>query len=187
VNFPTVGRSVDLTTDRPAVRVAIGAATVVAIAAVAAHHRTDPVVAGLLSIVVLCYGVLSVVDAAEQRLPNRITLPLAGATAIAVLSGGFARADIGSALGALAMGLVFALVFLLLRFGMGDVKLALTVGTIAGWLGSDAVMTTAYVGACSGGAVALLLIIVHRRRDISFSFGPFLALGSVAGMLAAGL
>jgi leader peptidase (prepilin peptidase)/N-methyltransferase len=187
VNLPTAERSVDLTTDHPALRVAIGAATAVAAVAVAVHYRADPVLAVLLSIVVLCYGVLAVIDAAEQRLPNRITLPLAAATAGAVLSGGIARAGVGAAFGALAIGLGFALVFLLLRFGMGDVKLALTVGTIAGWLGQDAVMTTAYVGASCGAAVALSLIIIHRRRDLSFSFGPFLAIGSVAGMLTAGV
>ncbi len=77
----------DLTTDHAAVRVAIGTATAVATIAVAAGHRADPVVALLLSIAVLSYGVLSVIDVAEQRLPNRITLPLAGATALAVIGG----------------------------------------------------------------------------------------------------
>ena len=177
----------DLTTDHPAIGVAIGAATTASLIAVVLVHRGDPILAGLLSIVVLCYGALSVVDAAQQRLPNRITLPLAGATAIAVLAGGIARGDLGAAIGALAIGLGFAAVFVVLRFGMGDVKLALTVGTIAGWLGRDAVMTTAYVGACAGAAVAILLLVVHRRRNLTFSFGPFLALGSVAGMLTAGL
>ena len=185
MNLESAG--MDLTSDHSAARIAIGATTMIATVAVAAQYRTDPPLAGMLSIVVLCYGVLSLVDTAEQRLPNRITLPLAGATALAVSVGGIARADVGAALGALAVGLAFALVFGLLRFGMGDIKLALTVGMIAGWLGRDAVLTTAYVGACSGAAVALLLIIIHRRLDISFSFGPFLALGSVAGMLAAGL
>jgi leader peptidase (prepilin peptidase)/N-methyltransferase len=91
------------------------------------------------------------------------------------------------ALAALGFGLAFALVLLVLRFGMGDVKLALTVGLIAAWLGPDAIITTVYVGAGSGAAVALALLVIHRRRRLTFSFGPFLAIGSVAGMVTAGL
>ncbi len=177
----------DLTTGHPAVRLALGLVTAVAVTAVGAAHRDRPVVAGLLSLVVLVYGALSIIDVAEQRLPNRITLPLAGAASIAVLGAGALRADPESAVGALAVGLAFALALMLLRFGMGDVKLALTVGTIAGWLGGDAVLVTAYVGAGCGAVAAMVLLIVHRRRDLSFSFGPFLAVGSVAGMVVAGL
>ena len=176
----------DLVLDHPVVRVGIGAVTVIAVIAVLSRYRSDLVIGGLLSTVVLCYGALSIVDIAEQRLPNRLTLPLAGATAAAVLTGGFARGDLGASLRALAVGALFAAVLLVLRFGMGDVKLALTVGTIAGWLGADAVITTAYVGAIAGACVATLLIVVNRSRTLSFSFGPFLALGSVAGILTAG-
>ena len=175
-----------LTTHHPAVRIAIVAATAAAVVAVVASHRADPVVATLLSIALLSYGVLSAIDAAEQRLPNRITLPLAAATTLAVLTGGLVRSNLESALGALGIGLAFAVALLVMRFGMGDVKLALTVGTIAGWFGQNAVVTTALIGAMSGATVALLLIVIHRRWDVTFSFGPFLAVGSVAGMLVAG-
>lgn len=187
LNHPTIDQPTTdhPTIDHPAVSAVIGAMTTLAVIAVTVHHRAEPLIAGLLAIVVLCYGVLSAIDIAEQRLPNRITLPLAGVTATLVLGGGIVSGNVGAALGALAIGLGLALVFVLLRFGMGDVKLALTVGTIAGWLGRDAVMVTAYVGAISGAVVALLLIITYRRRDVSFSFGPILALGSVAGMCAA--
>ncbi|MCP5034649.1 MAG: prepilin peptidase [Actinomycetia bacterium] len=175
-----------VTSHHPVVRVAIGGATAAALIAVVVDHRADPVTSVLLAIVVLIYGVLSAVDIAEQRLPNRITLPLAAATTLAVLAGGIARSNLVAALGALGIGLTFAFVLLATRFGMGDVKLALTVGTIAGWLGRDAIVTTAWVGAMSGAAVAVVLIVVFRRRDVAFSFGPFLAIGSVAGMLAVG-
>ncbi|MGI9613340.1 MAG: prepilin peptidase [Acidimicrobiales bacterium] len=185
-NQPTINQpTINPTIDHRAVSVATGALTTLAVVAVAVQHRADPLIAGLLSIVVMCYGVLSAVDIAEQHLPNRITLPLAGVTATLVLGSGIASGNVGAALGALAIGLGLAVVFVLLRFGMGDVKLALTVGTIAGWLGRDAVMVTAYVGAISGAVVALLLIIIYRRRDVSFSFGPILAIGSIAGMCAA--
>lgn len=182
---PSVLRDGDLTADHRAIRPAIGAITAAAVVLVAFGHRGHPVTAALLSMTVLCLGALSAVDIAEQRLPNRITLPLAGGVALAVLSGGVARSDIGAGFGSVGIGLGFALALMLLRFGMGDVKLALSVGMIAGWLGRDAILATAYVGAIAGAVVALILIVVHRRRDVSFGFGPCLALGSVAGMLAA--
>lgn len=176
----------DLTTRHAGVQVAIGAATAAAVVAVASSHRAEPVVAVLLSIAVLWLGVLSAIDAAQQRLPNRITLPLAGATTLSVVTGGVVHSNPGAALGAVGIGLAFATVFFVMGFGMGDVKLALTVGMIAGWLGRNAVVTTALIGAITGAAVALALIVTHRRRDLTFGFGPFLAIGSVAGMLVAG-
>lgn len=176
----------ELTSDHPATRIAVGAVTAIAVLAVVASHRANPVLAVLLSITVLCFGVLAAIDVAEQRLPNRITLPLGAATTLAVLTGGVIRSDVKAALGALGLGLIFALIFLVMRFGMGDVKLALTVGTIAGWLGWNAVVATALVGAMAGMMAALALIIVHRRRDLAFGFGPFLVIGSIAGMLVAG-
>jgi leader peptidase (prepilin peptidase)/N-methyltransferase len=182
---PSVRGDGDLTADHRAIRPAIGAATAVATIVVAVGHRGDPMTAALLSMVVLSLGTLSAIDIAEQRLPNRITVPLAGGAVLAVLCGGVARADIGAAFGAVGVGLAFALMLLVLRFGMGDVKLALPIGTIAAWLGQDAILATVYVGAISGATVALILIAVHRRRDVSFGFGPCLALGSVAGMVAA--
>ena len=176
----------DLTTSHPAVRGLIIVVTVVAAAAVVRAHRDAPMSALLLTPVVLVYGALSSIDAAEQRLPNRLTLPLAGISAVTVLVAGAVRSEPGDAVGALVVGLLFAVVLAVMRFGMGDVKLALTVGTIAGWLGRDAVSATIVVGSLAGAATAMVLIIVHRRLSLTFSFGPFLALGSVAGMIVAG-
>lgn len=176
----------DLTTTATPLRVGIGAVTLVGVVGVVVAHRDAPLTAVLLAAVVMAYGLLSIIDAAEQRLPNRITLPLAGASAVMVLAAGIARSDIGAGLGAVGVGLLFAVVLFLLRFGMGDVKMSLTVGTIAGWFGSDIVMATMLTAAIAGGIVALALILVHRRRTITFSYGPFLAIGSVIGMIAAG-
>lgn len=176
--------AVALTSGSAGLRVAVGVATAAGVAAVAWSHRGHPVTAVLLSAAVLCYGALSAVDAAEQRLPNRITLPLAAATLAAVVTGAATGADAMAAVGAIGTGLAFAVVLAVLRFGMGDVKLALTVGMVAGWLGRDAVVATIVAGASAGAAAALVAIVVHRRRGLAFSFGPALAIGSVAGMMA---
>lgn len=184
---PSTTDWLDLTTTATPVRVGIWLLTAAATAAVVVVHRSNPILAVLLAIVVVTYGVLSIVDAAEQRLPNRITLPLAGATFVAVFIGGIVRSDIGSGFGAIGIGLAFAVVLFVMRFGMGDVKMALSVGAIAGWLGRDAVLATMFAGALAGALVAVVLIVVYRRRTISFSYGPFLAIGSVVGMVSAGM
>ncbi|MEZ5407597.1 MAG: prepilin peptidase [Acidimicrobiales bacterium] len=176
--------TVALATGPAPVRAAIGVATAAGAAGVLWNHRAEPVMAALLAAVVLCYGALSAVDAAEQRLPNRITLPLAGATLAAVVVGAVTGGDVTAAVAAVGTGAAFAAVLVVLRFGMGDVKLALTVGMVAGWLGRAAVVATIMAGAAAGAAVALVLLAVHRRRGVAFSFGPALAIGSVVGMLA---
>ena len=176
----------DLTTSATPVRVGIVVVTAIAGVAVVVAHRSNPVLAVLLAAVVVAYGALSVIDAAEQRLPNRITLPLAAASAVAVVIGGVVRSDIGAGFGAIGVGLAFAVVLFVMRFGMGDVKMALSIGTIAAWLGRDIVMVTIFAGALAGAVAAVALIAIHRRRTITFSYGPFLAIGSVVGMLAAG-
>lgn len=176
----------DLTTDHRLVQVGIGMITVVAVAVVAAQHWSDPAAALGLAAVVMTYGRLSIIDLAEQRLPNRITLPLAGATLLVIFAAGVGGGQTAGAVTAIGVGLVFAILLAVLRFGMGDVKLALTVGMIAGWFGRDALLATIYTAATAGAIVALILMVVHRRRELTFGFGPCLALGSVAGMLAAG-
>lgn len=175
----------DLTTDHRVVRMVIGSVTVLAAALVVGEHRGDPIVAVLLGVTVLVYGLLADIDVAEQRLPNRFTLPLAGAAMLAVAFGGFLRSDVASAIAALGTGFGFAALLLVLRFGMGDVKFVFTVGVIAGWFGRDAIMATAYIGAGTGALAALVLIVVYRRRDLAFGFGPFLSIGSIGGMLVA--
>ncbi|MGI9598016.1 MAG: prepilin peptidase [Acidimicrobiales bacterium] len=159
--------------------------TIVATLLVANAHRSQPVTGLFLSGTVVALGVLSYIDVAEHRLPNKITLSMAGVSAATVLFAGLVQSKLMTSLGAIALGIGFGVVLLLLQFGLGDVKLALSIGTIAGWLGTPAIVATMFVASASGALAAAALMIVHRRRSLSFGFGPFLALGSVAGMLAA--
>lgn len=187
--LPAAGRpdrpTLDLTTRHRVVRGAIALATPLAAVTVGWAQRNETIAAVALVAVVVIYGRLSMIDAAEQRLPNRITLPLAAATAVVVTIAGLVGSDLWRPVSSVATGLAFAAVLLVLRFGLGDVKLALTVGTIAGWLGSDAVVVTLFVASFGGALTSAALIAVHRRRDLTFSYGPFLALGSIAGMIVA--
>jgi leader peptidase (prepilin peptidase)/N-methyltransferase len=131
-------------------------------------------------IAALC--VLSAVDIAERRLPNRIVLPSAAAVLLAqtalqpdrVLE--WALAAVGAALVLLIPLLVHPA-----GLGMGDVKLALLLGAALG----SAVIAALFIGFLAAAAYALVLLARHglaaRRQTIPL--GPFLAFGGVAALL----
>jgi leader peptidase (prepilin peptidase)/N-methyltransferase len=91
---------------------------------------------------------------------------------------------VGSALGWLAMGgFYFVLWFVYPRgLGYGDVRLAGLLGLALGYIGWSAVLTGMYAGFLLGGVgggVLALLRVVNRKR---FAFGPFMLLGSLVGL-----
>jgi leader peptidase (prepilin peptidase)/N-methyltransferase len=133
---------------------------------------------------------LAAVDFRVRRLPDPLTLPLAGA-ALALL-GVVARlpehaGDWSTALyGALALGAGYFVLWLVNPGGMGfgDVKLALGMGAVLGWYGWATVLLGTFagflLGACYGGA----LVVVRRAgRRTAIPFGPFLMAGALVGLL----
>jgi leader peptidase (prepilin peptidase)/N-methyltransferase len=131
-------------------------------------------------IATLC--VLSAIDIAERRLPNRIVLPSAVAVLLAQIALAPDRA-LEWTLAALGAALVLLVLQLLYPagLGMGDVKLALLLGAALG----TAVISALLFGFLAAAVFALVLIarygLVVRRRTIPL--GPFLALGGIAVML----
>ena len=138
---------------------------------------------------------LSAIDVEHYRLPDLIVLPsLVGSIAlIALLSivygdGGRIRyALIGAAL---YFGFLFLAHLISPRgMGFGDVKLAALMGLYVGWLGATFVDALALVlwamliGFAVGSAFGVVLLVA-RRRNRPFPFGPFLALGAVVAILA---
>ncbi len=171
-----------------AVRIVALASAVAAAAAVLGAHLDHGWRAGPLAAMVLALGYLSVVDLAEHRLPNRIVVPLIGCAGLVVLADGLlGSSSLSAALAHMAVGVTAASVLLILRFGMGDVKLVLAIGTVASWLGPEAVSWTAITASVGGAVASIALMVIYRRVRLDFGFGPFLAVGSVAGMLAAGI
>ncbi|MCI3279272.1 prepilin peptidase [Streptomyces cylindrosporus] len=133
---------------------------------------------------------LTVVDFRVQRLPDVLTLPLAGA-ALALLgavtlvpehAGHWPTALYAAA----ALGAAFFLLFLINPGGMGfgDVKLAVGLGAVLGWYGWATVMLGTFaaflLGACYGG----VLVLARRAgRKTAIPFGPFLLSGAFLGLL----
>lgn len=187
----SAGKNVDASLDLVGmiVRSILGIATVGSAAAVAVVHRSQPFLAAALVAMVLTLGVLAEMDLRTQRLPNRIVAPLAVGTIVATTIAGAAQADLGQTVAACLTGAAMAAVLLGVHvmggLGMGDVKLSFPIGVVAGWLGPDALVATALITVISGGIAAAVVLATQGRRS-EFSYGPYLALGSVAGMILAG-
>jgi len=146
--------------------------------------------AEMLAFVVLAVasGLLTVIDLAEERLPDVIVLPLLGTTAVlltlAAWTTGDWRALIRAGIAAVAL---FAGYFLMAAFspdlGFGDVKLAAVVGAFGGWFGWGAVLLGFGAGWAVFAIVGMVLLATHRReRKGSLAFGPFMILGAVLGV-----
>ena len=135
--------------------------------------------------------VLAVIDARTRLLPNRITYP-----AFPVILGLLLVASVGLGdLGRLARGLLAALAvggfFLALALisprgmGLGDVKLAPTLGLALGWLSWGAVAFGVFTGFLLGGLAGLAAIgLLGLNRKSLLPFGPWLVTGALLGVLA---
>ncbi|WP_141359472.1 A24 family peptidase [Streptomyces sp. 6-11-2] len=133
---------------------------------------------------------LAVVDFRVRRLPDVLTLPLAGA-ALALL--GLAALVPGhdghwptALYGALALGGGYFVLFLVNPAGMGfgDVKLALGAGAVLGWYGWPVVLLGTFAGFLFGALYGGALVVVQRAgRKTAIAFGPFLIAGAFTGVL----
>jgi leader peptidase (prepilin peptidase) / N-methyltransferase len=133
---------------------------------------------------------ISLIDLEHFIVPDRITAPLTvsalallGLAAVAEANGWrFGRALLG--------GLAYFAFLLLLNIlypkgmGMGDVKLAFSLGLYLGWLGWGQVFLGGFLAFLLGAGVGLALIAtkVKSRKDV-VPFGPFLALGALLTIL----
>lgn len=132
------------------------------------------------------------VDLAVHRLPDRLTLPAAAGTwlllGVAALDadpGHWLRAVIGGA----GLALFFASTALLLGrrgFGLGDAKLALSVGALLGWYGWPVLLLGLMLTFGLSALVSLALLATRRANwSTHLPFGPFLLLGTTAALLLA--
>jgi len=137
--------------------------------------------------------VLATIDAATRLLPNRITYPafpvMAGLLLVASLGvGDLGR--LGRALLAAAVmgGFFFVLALISPRgMGLGDVKLAPTLGLALGWLSWGAVAVGVFAAFLLGGLAGLggILALGLSRKSL-LPFGPWLVTGALLGVLAGG-
>ncbi|WP_433240230.1 prepilin peptidase [Streptosporangium sp. CA-135522] len=134
--------------------------------------------------------VLVFVDAAVHRLPDRLTLASYLGTVVllavtALLEGRFDDL-LRAGLGGLALAAFYLVLFLInpAGMGLGDVKLAASLGTALGWLGWDAVVAGAFLGFVAGGLYGVALMVLRRAgRKSEIPFGPFMVAGAFAVIL----
>ncbi|MGW2557671.1 prepilin peptidase [Streptomyces sp. NPDC001514] len=176
---------------RPSLLVPALTALVCAALAAAAGARPETAVWMLLTPVAV---LLALIDRNVHRLPDHLTLPLAGAAAVllggAALIPGAAGSWPAALLGGLALGGGYFVLFLINPNGMGfgDVKLALSLGVALGWYGWGALFVGAFAGFLLGAAYGLGLVVLRRAgRKSAIPFGPFMISGALIGLLLGAL
>jgi leader peptidase (prepilin peptidase) / N-methyltransferase len=131
-------------------------------------------VAAIASVVLT---VLAAIDIEHRLLPNRIVLP-ATALLLALQVAFFPENALEWLLAGLAAAAFLALPLIVRRdaMGMGDIKLALLLGTIVGWQVFGAIV----VGCLAIVPVALWMQMREGSiRNATLPFGPFLAFGTL--------
>ncbi|MEV6644504.1 A24 family peptidase [Amycolatopsis sp. NPDC051371] len=129
------------------------------------------------------FGLLAVpaaaIDSVEHRIPNQLSLPLAGAMTISLAGAAFVARDsvsgVRALVGALVWGGLLLMSFLLTgQPGPGDVKLAPSIGALLGWFGWPCVLgglVTTYLLTAAVGVVGAAAGR-YRLRDGHVPMGP---------------
>jgi len=143
----------------------------------------------------LLYGwlllIVAVIDLHTRRIPNRLTYPLTPTLLVLLTAAAFLEGTPAVAVRSVLAGVAcFALLLVLALvnprgMGMGDVKLAAFIGLGLGYLGWGHVWLGLFLGFLGGGVIAALLLALRlRTRKDHIPFGPWLALGAIAALLA---
>ena len=153
-----------------------------------------PFYLGRPPVVIITYGaalvwglVLTFIDLDVRRLPDSLTLPAYPVAALllalcSAVTGDWAALWRAAACAGLAV-LAFFLAALLSPgaegLGLGDVKLAGTLGGLLGWLGWWPALYGLLTGFILGGLVAAVLLVSRRAgRKSHLSFGPAMIAGA---------
>lgn len=133
---------------------------------------------------------ITIVDIRHYIIPNRILYPALfldiALFAVAAIALDDASAFLSALIGMGGAGLFFFIVWFVYPKGMGfgDVRLALLIGLITGWVSLANVFLGVFLGVFSGAAVGVLFVLMRflTHRD-PIPYGPFLALGGVVSVL----
>ena len=150
--------------------------------------------AEMLTFVVLAVacGLLTVIDLAEERLPDTIVLPLIPITVALLALSAWVTGDWWALLrGVEAGAALFVFMFAMMIFspdlGFGDVKLAAVTGMFTGWFGWGAVLLGFGAAWMVFAVIGVVLLATRKRHGrTSFAFGPFMIVGAVVGVFWAG-
>jgi leader peptidase (prepilin peptidase)/N-methyltransferase len=159
---------------------------------VAAAHGSPALVVAATVWLGLCAVPLVWIDWADHRLPDQLTLAayagnvalLAAAAAAVGQWAGLARALLG---GAALAGLYLALALMGVA-GLGDFKLAASLGTALAWSGWSSLATGTVAGFVLAMPYAVVLLVTGRaRRGDRIAFGPWMVAGTFLVIAITGL
>jgi leader peptidase (prepilin peptidase)/N-methyltransferase len=136
---------------------------------------------------------LALIDAQTHRLPDRLVLPSYPVLAALLAGASGLRADWWSFVRAIIGGAVLFSFFLLVvlaypaGLGFGDVKFAGLVGGVLAYLSWSALILGVFAGFLFAAIVGVLLLAAGRASgSTQMAFGPFMVLGALLGVIAAG-
>ena len=119
----------------------------------------------------------------RKLLPNRTMYPTLALALL--LSGAWPGREVRDVIlaGGIGFGVMFVFYLALPGLGFGDVKLAGLVGLLSGL---SNLLSALAIAVFAAGAVAVVLLVTRRAKiGQTLPYGPYLALGAFAGMLAA--
>jgi leader peptidase (prepilin peptidase) / N-methyltransferase len=159
-----------------------------ALAVVAARVSSGWELAALTWLALLAVP-LAFIDVAVHRLPDPLTAAACAGTiallAVAALAG-HQPGHLGrAAIGAVALA-GFYLVLSVIRpggLGLGDAKLAASVGAALGWISWQALLSGTFAAFALAGVYGGALLALHRAtRTSQLPLGPFILLGTLAAI-----
>lgn len=161
-------------------------AAAVALALVAARASFGWELAALAWLTLIAVP-LALTDIAVHRLPDRLTAAAFTGTlvllTVAALTGHQPGRLARAAVGAVALA-CFYLALRLIRpreMGLGDAKLAASIGLVLGWTSWQALLTGTFTGFALAAVYGGVLLAAHRATRMShLPLGPFLLLGALA-------
>jgi len=164
---------------------AVGLALALITLAVVAGTSLELFLVGALFAVAGLVGVWTDLD--SHRLPDWLTLPLAGGltlliTVLCVLGSSY-RPLVTAALGAVLLGVVFLAGAVFTSLGFGDVKLALSIGLVLGFCGLASVVTGLVFSCLIALGWAVTALMRGRSRTAHMPLGPALIVGTFLAVL----
>jgi leader peptidase (prepilin peptidase)/N-methyltransferase len=142
--------------------------------------------------------VAAIIDLEHRIIPNRLTYRAAPVLLVLLTIASAVRGEWGDLMRAIVAGLAIPAVMLALSelfrlvrgvsgIGMGDIKLAPSIGLVVGYLGGWELVVWFYATAISAVVVAVVLIALGRAKLATrIPYGPYLALGALTAVLAGG-
>jgi leader peptidase (prepilin peptidase) / N-methyltransferase len=139
----------------------------------------------------VCGVALAWIDASVQRLPDVLTGTAYAGTAGLLLAAAAASGHWDSLLRAAVTGLALAAVLAAVAIishsalGLGDAKLAASLGTLLAWFGWPTLVRGIVAGFLLGGVYGAALLVLRRAtRAQRVAFGPFMLAGAFLAVLA---